>query len=96
MVHENLVFCVLLGKRISELLRESSYKQRYVDFFAENNKHYDFDNLSMYDVYEISVIANNKCHYLLDNNYDCADEISIFLDCCHVFIEEMENNKNDI
>ena len=93
MKHENFVYCVLLGKHISELLRESNNKQLYADFFAKNNKYYDFDNMSMYDVYELSVIAINNGNDLVDKNYDYANEISSFLAFCHLFIDEMENLK---
>lgn len=90
MNHERLVFCSLMSKYISELLRESNNKQVYVNLFAENNKHYDFDNLSIYDVYEISVIAINNASDLVAKNYDCIDEIATFLKRCELFIDEME------
>ena len=73
MNHERLVFCSLLSKYISEFLCESNNRQMYVDFFAEYNKHYDFDNLSIYDVYEISEIAFNNANDLLAKNYDFVD-----------------------
>lgn len=93
MNHEKLVYCVLIGKRISELLRESNNKQMYIELFTEHNKHYDFDNLSMYDVYEISVIVTNNTHDFISKNIDFADEISTLIAFCHVLIAEMENLK---
>ena len=78
-----------------ESLKDSSFKEFLNNFFSNYTRQYDFDNLDMYDIYEISVTAldNEKILFSLADNNEIKLRLLDFIAFCKAIKVEMELNK---
>lgn len=91
----DLYYTTMIYGMIKESLKDSNFKEFLNHFFSNYAKHYDFDNLDMYDIYEISVTIINKeklLFSLTDNNV-IRLRLFEFIALCKVLTVERVLNK---
>lgn len=90
-----LYYTEMIYAMLKESLKDSSFKEFLNNFFSNYKRHYDFDNLDMYDIYEISVTTIDKEKLLIslaDNNV-IKLRLLEFIALCKVINVERELNK---
>ena len=90
-----LYYTSLIFVMFKESLKDSSFKQFLNNFFSNYTRQYDFDNLDMYDIYEISVttLDNEKLLISLADNNEIKLRLFEFIGLCKAIKVEMELNK---
>ena len=64
-----LYYTSLIFVMLKESLKDSSFKEFLNNFFSNYARQYDFDNLDMYDIYEISVTTVDNEKLLISLQY---------------------------
>lgn len=90
-----MYYTSMIYAMLKESLKDSIFKEFLNNFFSNYARHYDFDNLDMYDIYEISVttIAKEKILMSLAVNNEIKLRLLNFIALCKAINIEMELNK---
>ena len=87
-----LYYTSLIYAMFKESLKDSNFKEFLNNFFSNYTRHYNFDNLDMYDIYEICVttVDNEKLLISLADNNVIKQRLFEFISICEAIKLEME------